>query len=180
MLKYLFDQKRDHYFGDIEAQVELIEYGDFQCLHCAEVYPGIKKLQEAMGDQLKFVYRHYPLSNIHPMSLEAAVAAEVASLQNRFWHMHDIIFENQKFLSRASLKYFAEDIELDMRVFDDSRGHKKLIQKVINDFESGVKGGVNGTPTFFINGQRYNGFHDFEGLYRTCRYVTTLKAFEPK
>lgn len=85
--------------------------------------------------------------------------------------MHDLIFENQKYLIKSSFSRFAERIELDMTSFEDSREYKKLIHKVINDFESGVKSGVDCTPTFFINGHRYNGFEDFETLYKTCKYA---------
>ncbi len=176
MLKYLFDHTRDHYCGYPLAPIELIEYGDFQCEHCAAVYPEIKMLQEKMGNQLKFVFRHYPLSAIHPIAFDAAVSTEAASLQEKFWYMHDIIFENQKYLTRSSLSNFAEQIGLDVALFEVSRSQKKLVQKVINDVESGVKSGVNGTPTFFVNRHRYNGFDDLESLYKTCKYLLTFKG----
>jgi protein-disulfide isomerase len=178
MLKYLFDFTRDHYVGNPLAPIELIEYGDFQCEYCGEVYTEIKKLQEALGNQLKFVFRHYPLSALHPLSLEAAVATEAAALQDnmKFWSMHDLIFENQKYLSRASLSKFAEEVGMDTTLLENSQTHKQLLPKVISDFESGVRSGVEGTPTFFINGHKYTGFHDFESLYKTCRYVLTFKS----
>jgi protein-disulfide isomerase len=176
LLKQLFDERRDHYSGSLSAPLELMQYGDFQCFHCAEVYQEIKTLQEAMGDRIRFVFRHYPLPNVHPMSLDAAVAVEAAARQEKFWDMHDILFENQKYLSRSTISGFARDIELDMQAFEDNREHKKLFQKVINDFEGGVKSGVDGTPTFFINGYRYTGFHDFDSLYKTCKYAMLFKA----
>lgn len=90
--------------------------------------------------------------------------------------MHDLIFENQKFLSRASLSRFAEEVGLDTILFEDKRNYKKLTQKVLIDFESGTKNGVQGTPTFFINRHQYDGFHDFESLYKTCNYLLTAKG----
>lgn len=178
MLKYLFDHKRDNYYGYPLAPIELVEYGDFQCENCAAVYPHIKMLQEKMGNQLKFVYRHFPLSTIHPLSLNAAVAAEAAGLQGglSFWDMHDMIFENQKYLTQASFSRFAEEIELNPNMFEDGRRDKKRVQKIASDYESGVKSGVTGTPTFFFNRQKYTGFHDFESLYRACKYVLAFKS----
>jgi protein-disulfide isomerase len=93
MLKPSLDLNRDHIFGHRLAPIELVEYGDLQCPNCAEVYPEIKMLQELMGSQLKFAFRHYPLPHLHPMALDAAVACELAALQEKFWHMHDMIFE---------------------------------------------------------------------------------------
>jgi protein-disulfide isomerase len=179
-MKPVFDEQRDNYWGDPMAPVEVIQYGDFQCPNCADVYPVIKLLQEKMGARMKFVFRHYPQPAMHPVSLYAAVAAEAAAVQDKFWHMHDIIFENQKYLSRGSLGHFAEEIELNTQAFDDSREHKKLFHKVISDFETGLKCGVDGTPTFFIDGRRYNGFHDLESLYKTCRFVWTCKTLSPE
>lgn len=179
MLKYLFNHTRDHYYGYPLAPIELIQYGDFQCDNCGAVYPEIKELQKKMGNCLKFVFRHYPLSAIHPLAITAAVASEAASQQGElnFWKMHDKIFENQKYLNCSSFSRFAGEIQLDTRLFEESiYNRKKLLQKVSSDFESGAKSGVNGTPTFFINGHLYNGFHDFRSLYKTCNYILTLKG----
>jgi protein-disulfide isomerase len=159
----------DNYQGCPLAPIELIQYGDFQCKYCAEVYPVIKWLQDSCGDLLRFVYRHYPIPTRHPLSLQAAVAAEAAALQGKFWHMHDMMYENQKYLVRTSFSEFAREIELDTRAFEDCRDYRKLIRKVISDFEGGVKSGVDSTPTFFINGNRYNGFDDFDSLYQALQ-----------
>lgn len=175
MLKPKMDSNRDHVFGCWFAQVQLVEYGDFQCPHCATVYPEIKMLQEIMGSQMMFAFRHYPSYQLHNSALDAAVVSEVASLQDKFWNMHDMIFENQKFLTRASLKRFAEDLEIDLTLFENKLTYKKIAQLVIADFDTGVLSGVNGTPTFFINGLRYNGTPDFKGLVKACRYVLMLK-----
>ena len=171
MLKLPFSISRDNFIGLPTASLELVQYGDFQCEHCGGVYTSIKLLQQYLGDKLKFVFRHFPLLTIHPFALDAAVASEAAGLQSKFWEMHDLIFENQKYLIKSSFSRFAERIELDMTSFENSREYKKLIHKVINDFESGVKSGVDCTPTFFINGHRYNGFEDFENLHKTCKYA---------
>jgi protein-disulfide isomerase len=174
MLKLPFNSSRDHYQGSLFAPIELVQYGDFQCSHCAYVYPDVKLLMETLGRHVRFVYRHYPLHNIHPLALEAALATEVAATQEKFWYMHDMIFENQKHLLRSSFSTFAEEIELDLGQYENTRKHKKLFHKVTNDFESGVKSGVDGTPTFFINGKKYNGFNDFEGLYKACKYTFNI------
>jgi protein-disulfide isomerase len=175
MLKLPFNSSRDHYQGSLTAPIELLQYGDFQCPHCAETYPDIKMLIESLGSDIRFVYRHYPLPNIHSLALEAAVATEAAGFQGKFWYMHDMIFENQKYLLRSSFSSFAREIELDMRTYENNNKHKRLFHKVIHDFESGTKSGVDGTPTFFINGKKYNGFNDFEGLYKSCKYTADLQ-----
>jgi protein-disulfide isomerase len=165
MLHPDFRTDYDHYQGCPLAPIELIQYGDFQCNYCGEVYPVIKWLQDSFGDLLKFVYRHYPIPTRHALSLEAAVASEAAALQGKFWYMHDMIYENQKYLTRTSFGLFAQEIDLDTEVFDNCREHRKLLQKVVSDFEGGVKSGVSCSPTFFINGTRYEGLTDFDSLY---------------
>lgn len=175
MLKLPFSASRDNFSGFESAPVELVQYGDFQCEHCGGVYTSIKLIQQYLGDKLKFVFRHFPLPTLHRFALDAAVASEAAGLQGKFWEMHDLIFENQKYLIKSSFSRFAERIELDMDAFENSREFKKLIHKVVNDFESGVKSGVDCTPTFFINGFRYSGFEDFDTLYKTCKYAIEIK-----
>jgi protein-disulfide isomerase len=180
MLKPLLDATRDHIFGWLFAPIELVQYGDLQCPHCAAVYPDIKQLQEVMGNQLKYAFRHYPLPQFHALALDAAIACEMAALQDKFWYMHDLIFENQPYLSRAALLRFADEIEMDTTLLTDTREHKKMSRKVIGDFESGVRSGVNGTPTFFINGLRYNGMNDLEGLLTACKYTQLMLEAELK
>jgi protein-disulfide isomerase len=178
MLRPKFDNEKDHYFGYLLAPVELVMYGDFQCPYCAGAYEETKMLQEVMGNQLKFVFRHYPLPNLHPMALDAAVAAEVASLRDKFWEMHDALFENQKYLSRPALLDLGEQMGLDMTLFEDSRGYRRLARKVTSDFEGGVASGVSGTPTFFVNGLKYNGPAEFRYMQRACRYLLHLQEAE--
>jgi protein-disulfide isomerase len=147
----------DNIHGKPDAAIELVEYGDYQCPHCGRAYPIIKVIQERLGDDLKFVFRNFPLSEIHPQAKTAAVASEAATRQGKFWPMHDIIFENQFSLHTADLVNYAKMIGLDVKRFEKDLGDEQLMEKVEADFESGVRSGVNGTPTFFINGKKYNG-----------------------
>src|SRR5258706_5496590 len=148
---------KDHIQGKVTAAIELVEYGDYQCPHCAHAYPIIKNIQQSLGADLKFVFRNFPLSEVHPDAFNAAVAAEAAELQQKFWDMHDIIFENQQELIVESLFLYAKTIRLDLERFKNDIQKKMLSAKVEKDFESGVRSGVNGTPSFFINGKKYNG-----------------------
>lgn len=150
----------DHIQGSSSAAIELVEYGDYQCPHCGRAYPIIKNVQEVMGDKLKFVFRNFPLQEIHPNALNAAVAAEAAGAQGKFWEMHDIIFENQNYLDDVSLIKYAAKTGLNIQQFEMDFEKPELLQKVEDDFESGVRSGVNGTPSFFINGQKYEGSWD--------------------
>ena len=148
---------KDHIQGKSTARLELVEYGDYQCPHCGHAYPIIKKLQHNLGADLKFVFRNFPLSEAHPDAFNAAVAAEAAGLQQKFWEMHDIIFENQTELDAESLFAYAKTIGLDMARFKTDLQKNTIAAKVEQDFESGIRSGVNGTPSFFINGKKYNG-----------------------
>ena len=148
---------RDQIQGKNTAPLELVEYGDYQCPHCGRAYPIIKNLQRNLGPDLKFVFRNFPLSEIHPDAFNAAVAAEAAGQQQKFWDMHDIIFENQQDLNLESLFLYAKTIGLDLEQFKNDIQKNTLTTKVEEDFESGVRSGVNGTPSFFINGKKYNG-----------------------
>jgi protein-disulfide isomerase len=172
MLRPLFDIKRDHYSGIPEAPVELVQYGGYQCRHCGDVLPVIRQLQETMGVNLIYIFRHFPLPNLHHLALDTAAAAEAAGLQGKFWAMHNMILENQLYLNRASLSFFADEIDLDMALYNKHLNSRQLYDRIISDFESGIHSGVNGTPTFFVNGLRYNGFDDFNGLYKVCRYAS--------
>jgi protein-disulfide isomerase len=148
---------KDHIQGKNTARIELVEYGDYQCPHCGRAYPVIKHLQRSLGADLKFIFRNFPLSEAHPDAFNAAMAAEAAGLQQKFWEMHDIIFENQRSLDVESLFLYAKKIGLDLEQFKTDIQGNALSARVEQDFESGVRSGVNGTPTFFVNGKRYNG-----------------------
>lgn len=164
---------KDHFEGNPEAVIELVEYGDYQCPHCGKAYFIVKRMQEQLGDKLKFIFRNFPLAKIHPEAVMAAVATEAAALQGKYWEMHDIIFENQEYLDRESLLEYAAELDLDVATFDKDLSRPELTEKVEADFESGIRSGVNATPTFFINGEKYN--NGWEGE----RMMDFIKAHHP-
>ena len=147
----------DHTQGDINAPVELVEYGDYECSYCGQAYPIIKNLQKKLGKDLKFVFRNYPLEELHPHAVHAAIAAETAAGMDKFWEMHDMLYENQRRLDDGSLIRYAQKIGLDINTFEKEFGSQSTIEKVKYDVDSGNKGGVAGTPTFFINGKLFKG-----------------------
>jgi len=156
--------KTDNIEGGEKALVELVEYGDYQCPHCGHAYPIVKKIQKALGEKLLFVFRNFPLQEIHPSAVMAAVATEAAARQNKFWQMHDLIFENQNNLSEENILALAQSLKLDVKKFENDLQDQKLLDKVNADFESGIRSGVNGTPTFFINGAKYTGSWEYADL----------------
>ena len=147
---------RDHIQGPIDAPIALLEYG--------EVYPVIKEIRRRMGDDLCFAYRHFPMTNVHPYAQHAAEAAEAAGAQGRFWQMHDVLFENQDALEDEDLARYAVELGLDARRLMTEVLGGAHTRRVREDFRSGVRGGVNGTPTFFINGERYDGARGLDPL----------------
>jgi protein-disulfide isomerase len=144
----------DHVQGPADAPVTLVEYGDYECPHCGRAYPIVKTVQQHMGDRLRFAYRHFPLSQIHPHAENAAEMAEAAGHQGRFWAMHDTLFQNQHALEDEDLVSYAAALGIDARWAAGAIATHAFAAKVRNDFISGVRSGVNGTPTFFINGMR--------------------------
>ena len=164
---------KDHIQGNKNASLELVEYGDYQCPHCGRAYPIIKAVQEAMGNNLKFVFRNFPLTQAHPDAFNAAVAVEAAGLQHKFWEMHDIIYENQEILDWENLLLYAKTIELNLTSFKTDIKKDSVTSKVEDDFESGIRSGVNGTPSFFINGEKYEGSWD---AYDLIEYLTSQLA----
>ena len=154
----------DHVQGSANAQVTLVEYGDFECPHCGRAYPIVKEIQRHLGAELRFVYRHFPLRDVHPHAESAAEAAEAAGAQGEFWWMHDILFENQSELDEVSLIHYAEQTRLDIRRFTFDLQGRTYSRRVQQDYASGVHGGVPGTPTFFIDGIRHDLSFDLETL----------------
>jgi protein-disulfide isomerase len=155
---------RDHAGGPADAPITLVEYGDYECPHCGAAYPIVKEAQRALGERLRFVFRNFPLTQIHPHAAHAAEAAEAAAAQGKFWEMHDWLFEHQRHLGDDRLVRAAETLGLDagrVRRDLDSGAHQARVRE---DFMSGVRSGVNGTPTFFINGQRHDGPWDLDSL----------------
>src|ERR1700744_1843107 len=155
---------KDHFQGDINAPLELVEYGDYQCPHCGRAYPIIKRIQSRLGKDLKFAFRNFPLSESHPQAFAAAVAAEAAGLQNAYWKMHDYIFEYRSRLPLTPFDAFAKALGLDSEKLISDMQDPALSARVDADFDSGLHSGVNGTPTFFINGKRYDDSWDEESL----------------
>lgn len=147
----------DHILGNGQADLTIVEYGDYQCPHCGEAHPIIKEMMAELGSQIRFVFRNFPLSEMHPYARPAALAAEAAALQGKFWEMHDAIYENQNLLSARLLLDIAEQLDLDMPKFKSDIQDQELLDRVDADFESGMLSGVNGTPTFFVNGQKFDG-----------------------
>ena len=149
--------ERDHAAGPEDAPVTLVEYGDYECPYCGMAYPIVKAIQARLGDKLRFVFRNFPLREAHPHAEHAAEAAESAGAQGKFWEMHDVIFENQNALEDEDLLAYAEAIGADPQILAEDLANGTYVKRVRDDFRSGVRSGVNGTPTFFVNGERYNG-----------------------
>lgn len=155
--------KGDHVQGNPSAMVELVEYGDYQCPYCQRAYPIIKRMQREFGEDLKFVFRNFPLTNMHSQAMQAAIATEAAARQGLYWEMHDYLFEHHEDFSIETLVSYANILGLDAELFknDMEKMSAELTSKVEADKYGGLRSGVNGTPTFFINGERFNG--DWQG-----------------
>ena len=168
--------EHDHVQGPADAPVTLVEYGDFECPYCAAAHLIVKKVQEAMADQLRFVFRHFPLTQIHAHAEGAAEASEAAAAQGQFWEMHDVLYENQQALDPLHLLGYAEEMGLDTQRFVrelEERVHQPRVRK---DFMSGVRSGVNGTPAFFINGIRYDGSWELVPLLEALESAVLSEA----
>ncbi|HLM59482.1 MAG TPA: thioredoxin domain-containing protein, partial [Pyrinomonadaceae bacterium] len=147
----------DHIQGIETAPVTLLMYGAYECPHCVEGNKIVKQLQQRLGETLRFVFRHFPRINVHPHAEAAAEVAEAAGQQNKFWEMHDRLFENYNRLDGEHLVGYAEEMGLDMRQFDRAITGRLFIERVQEDLQSGLASGVRGTPSYFINGVRHNG-----------------------
>ena len=157
-------EDRDHIQGPADAAVTLVQYGDYECPYCGAAYPIIKDVQARMGERLRFVFRNFPITTSHPHAEQAAEAAEAAAAQGRFWQMHDLLYENQRRLRDKDLRAYAEQLGLDVELFDKELAERVHTERVQEDFMSGVRSGVNGTPTFYINGTRHDDSYDTETL----------------
>ena len=149
--------ERDHVAGPNDAPVTLVEYGDYECPYCGMAHPIVKTAQRELGKKLRFVFRNFPLAEAHPHARLAAQAAEAAGAQGKFWEMHDLLFENQGALDARDLIGHAKSLGLDVARFTRELDAGTYEKRVREDFRSGVKSGVNGTPTFFVNGERFDG-----------------------
>ena len=155
---------RDHIQGPMDAPVTLVQYGDYECPYCGAAYPIIKEVQARMGEGLRFVFRNFPITTSHPHAEQAAEAAEAAAAQGKFWEMHDLLYENQRHLRDRDLHGYAKQLGLDTELFDKELAEHLHADRVHEDFLSGVRSGVNGTPTFYINGARHDDSYDTETM----------------
>ena len=143
----------DHVLGVAHAPVTVVEYGDFECPNCKQAAPAVKGLLDRLSGRVRLVFRHFPLEEVHPHAMHAALAAEAAGAQGKFWQMHDLLFENQHHLKLRQLRGYAEKLELDMERYDAEMSDELYLQRVREHVEGGNRGGVRATPTFFINGR---------------------------
>jgi protein-disulfide isomerase len=155
---------KDHRQGDPAAPCTLVEYGDYQCPSCGQAYPIVKRLQKHFGKRLSFVFRNFPLTQMHPYAEPAAETAEFAGAHGKFWEMHDLLYENQDLLDESLLVELAQQLDLPRPKLLEALESREFEPRVKADFSGGVRSGVNGTPTFFINGQRHDGSYDFRSL----------------
>ncbi|MDB4957184.1 MAG: Periplasmic thiol:disulfide interchange protein DsbA [Myxococcales bacterium] len=155
---------RDHIQGSSHAALTLVEYGDYECPHCGRAYPIVKAVQKRLGNKLRFVFRNFPLVTMHPHAEAAAEISEAAAGEGKFWEMHDALFENQGALEIDDLIVYATNLGLDVGRVASELERRVHLPKVREDVTSGSHSGVNGTPTFFINGVRFEGNWDEEGL----------------
>lgn len=168
--------ERDHVRGSpSDAALVLVEYGDYECPYCAAAQPTVESLGAVLGDQLCTVFRHFPLSQIHPHAVRAAEAAEAAGAQGAFWPMHELLFERQAMLDDASLVGYADELALDLERFASDLRTGVHEPRVREDFMGGVRSGVNGTPTFFINGTRYDGSYDAQSMLAALEEAAVAK-----
>ena len=155
---------RDHVQGPPDAPATLVEYGDYECPFCGQAYPIVKTVRHRLGRRMRFAFRHFPLTEIHPRALPAAEAAEAAGAQGQFWPMHDLLYGNQHAVDDRSLVRFAQRLGLDVPPFGAELAEHVHEPRIRQDFLGGVRSGVNGTPTFFINGVRHDGVWDADSL----------------
>jgi protein-disulfide isomerase len=154
----------DWTFGRAEAAVTVLEYGDFECPHCALVRPVLQSVVATRPALIKLVFRHFPLTDIHPHSAMAAEAAEAAGAQSSFWEMHDLLFQHQNHMTYRDLRWHAQNLGLDLDRFDREMTEHAHLAKVRRDFRMGIEDGVSGTPTILINRRRYEGPRDRQSI----------------
>jgi protein-disulfide isomerase len=166
---------QDHTLGPADASVTLVEYGDYECPHCGAAHPIVTSVRRRLGRELLFAYRDFPLVQIHPHAGDAAEMSEAAGSQGRFWPMHDMLFEHQSALDDAHLVRYAGQVGVDPEWAASALLSHAFAPLVREDFLSGLRSGVNGTPTFFINGVRYDGAWDEASLLGALRRAAALQ-----
>jgi protein-disulfide isomerase len=156
---------RDHFRGPADAPVTLVEYADFECPFCGRWFPELQRVLQDMGPRVRFVFRHFPISEQHPHAESAAEVAEAAAAQGKFWEMHDLLFRRQAALDAGHLLAYVRELGLDAVRVERELEREEHRARVRDDIESGLRSGVSGTPMFFINGRR----HEEPGDARTLR-----------
>jgi len=169
-------RKEDHGIGPTNAPVTLVEYADFECPYCRQAHDVLQEIVEEMASELLFVFRYFPLTQVHAHAETAAMAAEAAGVQGKFWEMHDALFENQRALADEDIFRYAEALDLDLGWFEQDMRTRRHFARIREDFMSGVRSGVNGTPTFFINGRRHDGSYEYPVLIRALREAAMTRA----
>ncbi|HET6885154.1 MAG TPA: thioredoxin domain-containing protein [Rubrobacteraceae bacterium] len=167
---------QDHALGPATAPVTLVKYGDYECPYCGRMHPVVRELRERLGDRLRFVFRHFPLDSVHPHARRAAEAAEAAAAQGRFWEMHDLLYENRENLDDESLGRYADELGLDVARFEDDLSERRHAPRVREDRFGGERSGVEGTPTFFVNGMRYEGSLELQALLAAVEDAASDRA----
>jgi protein-disulfide isomerase len=170
----------DHVRGRFDAAVTLVEYGDYQCPFCGRAYHVVEDVLDRVGDDVRYVYRHFPLSQIHPHAPLAAQAAEAAFAQGKFWPMHSALFESQDALELDDLMRYARGLGLNVEQFVEELQSGAHAPKVASDFRSGVRSGVNATPTFFVDGQRLDGSWDADRLTEAIAQAAQAARSSPR
>jgi protein-disulfide isomerase len=156
--------ERDHVRGNPRAPATLLEFGDYECPYCGAAHPIVRRVHQRMGDRMRFVFRHFPLAQVHPHARTAAEAAEAAGAQGMFWEMHDTLYEHQHALDDLHLIEYATEIGLDVARFQLELASHAHAARVREDYLSALRSGANATPTFFINGRRHDGSYDEQAL----------------
>lgn len=154
----------DHIQGVEGAPITLVEYGDYECPYCGAAYPVVKQLQEKLGRDLRFIFRNFPLTELHRHAMSAAMTAEFGGTKGRFWEVHDALFENQRRLGVSLYDAIVANVGLDAGELHDALKNAEFEDRIRHEFDGGVRSGVNGTPTFFINGRRYDGSPEFDAM----------------
>ena len=156
----------DHARGPAHAPVTVVEYGDFECPNCKQAAPAVRLLLDHFAGRVRVVFRHFPLEEVHPNALHAALAAEAAGAQARFWEMHDLLFENQEHLKLRQIRGYAAKLELDLERYDSEMNDELYLQRVREEIDGGRQSGVRATPTFFINGRIHDVSFGLDALTR--------------
>jgi len=164
---------RDHWLGLATAPLQLVEYGDFECPRCRQAHGNILRLRRNLGEQLLFVFRHFPLGKAHPHARQAAEAAEAAGAQGKFWEMHDLMYRYQEQLELEHLLGYARQLDLDVARFSAELANLTYAARVHEDAANGVRSGVNTTPTLYINGRRFNGGYEHDPVLAGLRSAPT-------